>query len=198
MILSPNASTKAHMRRRSMAACAAACLALAGAAASAGPGHDHGDDAPAATGPGPGLPRFSASSELFELVGTIDGKKLVLYLDHAPSNAPVKDAKLELEIGGAKVDVKPHAEGEYEATLANELAPGVIPVTATVSTAKDSDLLAGEIDLHGPDAPVNAAHVHSWKKYVWGVAGAAGLLLAVWLVRRMLARKAGPSFGSAA
>ena len=69
----------------------------------AGEGHDHGD-APAAM-VGPALPRFTAVSELFELVGVLDGTHLTLYLDRATDNSPVKDAKLELELGGVKVPV---------------------------------------------------------------------------------------------
>ena len=59
------------------ALCAAAILAAS--PAWAGPGHDHGDAAPAAVGQA--LPRFSAVSETFELVGVLSGKQITLYLD---------------------------------------------------------------------------------------------------------------------
>ncbi len=49
-----------------------------GAPAWAGEGHDHGDAAPAAVGQA--LPRFSAVSETFELVGVLSGKQITLYL----------------------------------------------------------------------------------------------------------------------
>ncbi len=71
--------------------------------ARAGDGHDHGDAPPAASGPA--LPRFAAVSDLFELVGVLDGKRLTLYLDHAADNRPVKDAKLEL-VNLVSVDAK--------------------------------------------------------------------------------------------
>lgn len=51
--------------------------------AQAGEGHDHGE-APAAAA-GSALPRFSAGSELFELVGVLNGKQLTLYLDTQPA-----------------------------------------------------------------------------------------------------------------
>ena len=92
-------------------------------------GHNH--DAPA-TAAAPALPRFAASSELFELVGVLDGKQLTLYLDHAASNAPVSGATLELELGGAKLKAAPGGEGEFSVQLDSEPKPGVIPVTATV------------------------------------------------------------------
>ena len=101
-------------------------------------------------------------------------------------------------MGGLKLDLKPRAAGEFEATLAVALKPGVTPVTATVTTPKESDLLAGEIDVH--EAPndaalADAAHGRSWKEYAgWALGGivAAGVLLGVvfGLARRRLARRA--------
>ena len=136
-----------------------AALGLATAAflsppAHAGEGHDHGE-APAAAA-GTALPRFAATSDLFELVGVLDGQKIALYLDHAGDNSPVKDARLELDIAGTNVPVTRVAEGEFQATLAAPLAEGVSPVTATVAAGTDTDLLAGEIDLH-PAAHTDAA-----------------------------------------
>ena len=45
----------------------------------AGDGHDHGEATTSAGGPA--LPRFTAVSETFELVGVLNGKQLTLYLD---------------------------------------------------------------------------------------------------------------------
>lgn len=147
--------------------------------AQAGEGHDHGDEAPSAAGPA--LPRFAATSELFELVGVLDGKRLTLYLDRATDNSPVKDAKLELELAGAKVKVEPHGEGEFEVMLAEAPKEGVIAVTATVVAGSDSDLLAGELDIHvdEPAASV-AATGFDWKTYGgWGVAALLGVVAVV-------------------
>ena len=127
-------------------------LGLLPATALAGPGH--GESPAAATGTA--LPRFAATSDLFELVGVLDGQKIALYLDHAGDNSPVKDARLELDIAGTSVPVTRVAEGEFQATLAAPLAEGVSPVTATVAAGTDTDLLAGEIDLH-PAAHTDAA-----------------------------------------
>ena len=41
-------------------------------------------------------------SETFELVGVLSGKQITLYLDRFADNSPVRDAQIELEIGGAK------------------------------------------------------------------------------------------------
>jgi hypothetical protein len=166
----------------------------------AGDGHDHGDSKPSVSGPV--SPRFAAVSDLFELVGVLEGKRLVLYLDYAATNAPVKDAKLELEIGGKKVKVEPHGLGEFEVMFEQEPKDGVLAIAATVSAGKESDLLAGELDIHlaqagGTKAGVVAggtaakidAHGHDhkpgefhfldvWNKYwMWMIGAAAALIL---------------------
>lgn len=157
-------------------------LGLAPSWALADAGHDHGE-APAAAA-GPAAPRFAATSDLFELVGVLDGQKLALYLDHAGDNSPVKEAQLELDIAGTRVPVARVADGEFQAALAAPLAEGVSPVTATVVAGSDSDLLAGEIDVHA------AAHAHAEPagRRTTVVAGAVVAVLlalaAVWGLRR--------------
>lgn len=164
----------------------------------AGDGHDHGEAAPTAAGRA--LPRFTAVSEQFELVGVVHGNQVTFYLDHADTNAPVKDAKLSVELGGTQLDVKAHADGEFEAELAQALKPGVIPVTATVTTPKDTDLLAGELDLH-EEAHAEDAHAPAWPPYLGWIAGAAAsLAVLVWVLRHRAARDtvAMPGSGGAA
>ncbi|ATE62817.1 hypothetical protein CCZ27_20780 [Thauera sinica] len=126
----------------------AAMLATASFGAPAGDGHDHGGEKPVAAG-APAMPRFAASTGTFELVGVLDGRTLSLYLDRAADNSPVPDALLELEVGGAAVAVERTGEGMFEATLAAEPEPGEVPVTATVVAGDETDLLAGELDIHG-------------------------------------------------
>ena len=167
---------------------------LTAPSARADAGHDHGPAAPNAASTG--LPRFAATSDLFELVGVVNGTQIVLYLDRSDDNSPVKGAKLDLELGGAKIAVKPIADGEYEATLAQPLKPGVTPVTATVTAGTESDLLAGEIAIAEP-APAEAAPAPGWRRYVrwagWTAAGLAllGLLGALaWFARRLAGQRA--------
>jgi hypothetical protein len=149
-------------------------------------GHDHGDAPVAASSTA--KPRFTATSEAFELVGVVNGKNITLYLDHAADNRPVKDAKLELELGGAKVAIQPHGEGEFEATLAAQLQPGVISVTATIIAGQETDLLAGELEI-GADTHADASvSSQVWKKYGIGlVVGLLALAGLFWGLRRMRA-----------
>jgi hypothetical protein len=167
---------------------AAAALVMP-AAAAAGPGHDHGGEAgPAITHSA--LPRFAAVSEAFELVGIIDGRRIALYLDRFADNSPVKDGKVELELGGTKLAVTSRGEGQFEAELAQELVPGTYPVTAVVVSDRESDLLAGNLDMHGNEPLASAPQVHKWTS----VAGAASAILltmagCAWLMRRTLRKR---------
>jgi hypothetical protein len=162
--------------------------------ASADAGHDHGE-ARAATA-APGLPLFAAVSDLFELVGVVDGRRLTLYLDRAADNSPVPGAKLELELGGAKIDVKATGDGVFEAQLAQTLDPGVFPVTATVAAADETDLLAGELNI--PDAaPAVASAARDWRQLAAGSAvGLFALAALAWLGRGILGRRAARGGGA--
>ena len=162
-----------------------AILILVPKLALAGDGHDHGEAAPTATGPA--LPRFAAVSDLFELVGVLNGKQITLYLDRAADNSPVTDAQIELEIGGKKFKAAKQGTDEFEVVLAEAPQPGVLPITATVSAGSDADLLAGEFDIHEAAHADEAAHPHSWKEYAgWAAGGVAVLAILLTVGRRVL------------
>ena len=168
----------------SLAALLVAAILLA-LPAWAGEGHDHGDAAPAAGGEA--LPRFTAESETFELVGVLSGKRITLYLDRFADNSPVRGAQIELEIGGAKFKAEKQGDDEYEVVLPEAPKPGVLPVTATVTAGNEADLLAGELDIHEEAHADEAAHTHSWAEVVgWVVVGIDALGLLVWGGRRVI------------
>ncbi len=157
-------------------------------AVKAGEGHDHGEAPTAASGPA--LPRFTASSETFELLGVLNGKQITLYLDRYADNAPVPQAQIELDMGGVKYIAQAMKEAPtdavYEVVLKDAPKAGVLAITATVSAGAETDLLAGELDTH---EAAHAADVHparSWKALAgWGLAGLAALILLVFAVRRI-------------
>ena len=74
-------------------------------------GHDHGD-APAVAA-GTTLPRVTSHSDLFELVGVVDKGEMTIFLDRYATNEPVKDAKIEIEIGNIKGIAAVQADGSY-------------------------------------------------------------------------------------
>lgn len=164
---------------RSLAAISLAASLLAPGWVQAGEDHDHGDTAANATSTV--LPRFTAVSETFELVGILKGKQITLYLDRVSDNSPVTDAQIELEIADTKLKAEKHGTDEYDVMLADELKPGVFPVTAAVVVGQESDLLAGEFDIHEEDH--DDEHTHSWKEYAaWSGGGALIALIVATLV----------------
>lgn len=155
-------------------------------AAQAGAGHDHGEAAPSAEPTA--KPRFAASSELFELVGVLEGQTMTLYLDRFADNAPVRGAQIELEIAGAKFKAEAHGDDAYEVVLKEAPKPGVLPITATVTAGAEVDLLAGELDLHEAAHTDEPAHEHSWKEFAgWAAGGLAALAVLVFGGRRLMA-----------
>lgn len=158
-------------------------------------GHDHGDAKPRVAGPE--LPRFAAGSDLFEVVGVVNGRQITLYLDRSTDNSPVKGATLELEFGGSKLGVTPRGEGEFEATLPQPLKAGVVPVTVTVVAGAETDLLAGEFNV-AEEVHAAVQQGRSWTMAAsWAVAGLAGLAVLAWAIRLMLTRRVGRTGGAA-
>ena len=145
-----------------------------------GHGHDHGDAKPAATGTA--LPRFTAVSDLFELVGVLEGKRIVLYLDRAADNSPVTDAQIELDIADKKFRATKRGTEDFEVMLPDTPRPGVLSITATVTAGADADLLAGELNILEAGHTDGPAHARPWKAYAaWaggGMAVLTGLLIA--------------------
>ncbi len=158
------------------------------APAIAGEGHDHGDAAKATTGIA--LPRFSAVSDTFELVGVLDGKQVTLYLDRFADNAPVRGAQIELDIAGAKFVAQAQGDDAYEVTLKEAPKPGVLPITATVTAGAEVDLLAGELDLHEAAHADEVAHGRRWKALAgWAAGGLAVLALLMFAGRRLMSTR---------
>lgn len=176
----------------------AALLVAAMAAAPtvwAGEGHDHGDSPSSA---GEALPRFSAVSETFELVGVLSGKQITLYLDRFSDNSPVRDAKIELEIGAAKFKAEKQGEDEYEVVLPDTPKAGVLPVIATVTAGNEVDLLAGELDIHAVEPASVAANATNWTKYAaWAAAALAAVALLAWGARRVFTARSLRTEGAA-
>ncbi|MEK9802990.1 MAG: hypothetical protein VW475_06265 [Curvibacter sp.] len=134
-------------------------------------------------------------SESFELVGILQGKQLTLYLDRSEDNSPVPDSRLELELAGQKIPVQAQGVGEFVATLAQELPPGQHAVMATVVTTRETDLLAGELDLHEDEHSHAQTGLLAWLPYA-GLALVV-LVLIVWGLRRRFGRRH-PFLGGAA
>lgn len=159
----------------------------------AGEGHDHGDAAATAAG-APASPRFQAHSDLFEVVGILGKSELSILIDRYGTNEPVLDAQVEVEVNNLKVMAKFHAEhGDYSLPAATLRQPGTYPVTLTITSGKDTDLLTGDLVVPDPEAGHTDADTSTrpwlqWASYAIG--GAVALIalastFSMWRRRRV-------------
>lgn len=156
-------------------------------------GVDHGDTAMAVSATG--LPRVEAHSDLFELVGQLDGQGLSLLIDRYDSNAPVLGAKVTVESGGIEAAATFHADhGDYAVTderLLTLLRQGQEhALVFTITAGDDSDLLDGTLRRPQAAAPAEHATGLPWGQLLLGLVVLAALLAAayVYLQRRARAR----------
>jgi hypothetical protein len=150
--------------------------------ADAGHDHDEGKTAPAR----PAAPRFESHSELFELVGVLEGAKLTLYLDRYRDNAPVEDAKIEVESGSFKGEAIRGADGAYALPAEPFDKPGRHVLTLTVTAGSEVDLLTGALEVPsvGVERHASAQTHHEWQ--YWPLAlGIAALAVAMFFAGRL-------------
>ena len=159
----------------------------------AGEGHDHGDAPAAATGTA--APRLTSHSDLFELVGMVEGNEMKIYLDRFSTNEPVTDAKIEVEIGNIKGIAAAQADGSY--IFKNDVftKPGDLSVSFTVIAGKDADLLAGDLKIDGPiDDHAHDENAKPWLR--WAAYAGGALLLAAIVFVAMRRRRRAATFAS--
>ena len=159
----------------------------------ASPGHDHGD-APAAS-VGTASPRVTSHSDLFELVGVVDKGEMTIFLDRYATNEPVKDAKIDVEIGNIKGVAAVQPDGSY--LFKNDVLakPGELAVSFTVIAGKDADLLAGDLKIGSPvDDHAHDAADKPWMR--WAAYAGGALLLIVIAVAVLLRRKRSSALAS--
>lgn len=140
--------------------CFLLCLVFPALAwAHGGEDHSH-DEAAVAQTTVSGQARLETATDLFELVGQLNGDEFSILIDRYDSNEPVADATVEVEVNGVKAQATYHADhGDYavdDAALLNELArPGRHALVFTVSAGDDADLLEGTLQV---DEAAHAAH----------------------------------------
>jgi MYXO-CTERM domain-containing protein len=134
--------------------------------------------------------RIESHTELFELVGHLQGQELSMLIDRYDTNEPVLDGKLEVELGGIKAQATFHADqGDYAvddaALLAALVKPGKHALIFTLTAGGDSDLLEGTLEVSANNIPVLDDHDHApWASTATWIALAMLAALAVLLRRR--------------
>jgi len=166
-----------------------------------GPGGEHLDQAPDGRGKNAAVPRFEASTELFELVAVLGGGELSILIDRFATNEPVLDAQVEVESAGKKALARFHSDhGDYAvddpALLAVLSQPGEHPVVISVAAKDESDLLNGTLIVAeaisrtaaGAHAHGDADHDHEHELeralFVGSGVVTAALLIVFWWKRR--------------
>ncbi len=135
-------------------------------------GHEHSETPASASA----QPRFETRSDIFELVGRLDGHALRLHIDRYATNEPVAKANIELASGNWKASAKPQPDGSFLADAGALAQVGKYPLVISVTAGAESDLLDATLDVAGHEAsPAPAA----------GMRGAA--MTAVALVAAVLA-----------
>lgn len=122
-------------------------------------GEDHG--APTAnTGSFASLPRALAKGDALELVAVGDPRGLTLYLNELETNAPLKQAQVDLEVDAHAIPLTPGGEGVYQSTL--KLKPGKHALVITVTSTATSDLLETTLTMPDPNSKPAAQASTPW------------------------------------
>lgn len=156
-------------------------------------GEDHGAPPPPLTQAVD--PRAAAATEEFEVVASLEGKKLVVYVDRFASNEPVVQARVEIEGAGMKGLASETAPGTYVLGVAAAIPPARHPLTISVEAGDTVDLLSATLDTSAPVAKV--AHTHGWSEWVvWILAGSVLLVTgSLFAARRQKRAKRGFEHG---
>lgn len=161
------------------------------ALSTAGPGHDHGDAAVATAAPA--SPRFSAITELFEVVGIVERDHLAVYVDRFDTNEPVTKARVEIEVGDTKLQgILDRESGEWRFPSTLFTKPGQYALVVTIEEEDNLDILASNLLIPEPAT----AHAHShWRDWLLIGFGALALVLVSGLLIRRLGKRTNPFIG---
>jgi hypothetical protein len=153
-------------------------------------GEDHGDGAKPASVANV-APRAEAQTELFELLATSGNGQLTVFIDRFASNAPVTDAKVEVESGNWKAVAPAAGNGSYRVNAPQFAKPGRYPLQFTVQAGADSDLIETTLVVAEAAKPSAAARPLGSGSMWWWVGGALAALAAISLLLKR--RRPGPS-----
>ncbi|WP_395058470.1 hypothetical protein [Polaromonas sp.] len=162
-----------------------------------GPNGEH-LDAPAASGGAiNSAPRFEAQSDMFEVVGRLQGGEFSMLINRFATNEPVLDAKVEIESGALKAQARFHADlGDYavdDAAMLKALSlPGEHPLVITVLAGTEADLLDGSLRV----TAAAEAHGHGASYWVGGALAVAVFLAAGFYYSRRSKSPRTPGMGA--
>ena len=119
------------------------------------------------------IPVVVAESDDFEIVGRLEEKSFIFFVDRNKSNAPVLSATLELELGDKKAVARFRPDsGDYLIDDAPFLAafdkPGIYPLSFTLIAGEESDLLSANFAVISPLTVTNGGELKfdSWLRQI--------------------------------
>ena len=183
-----------RFERAALATVLSACLSTAWAHG----GEDHDHDAAPAAPPAPLSSEWAAQSstatESFEMVMVLSKNDpqpvLTLYIDRFSTNEPLRDATVEVESEQFKGTAKAVAPGVYQMSGQAFSKPGQHPVTVSIQTSQDTDLL--DVMLNTPQTETEQ-HEHGSPSPIrtglWAWAGLITLVVVGLIIRRRMATR---------
>ena len=132
-------------------------LGASGAGVRAHEGHDH---AALTNLVATSLPRIAVQSELYQVVGILEGGRLTLYLDRFSDNAPVTSGRIAVTVDGEAATTTPAADGTVVVTSTRFAGNSSVELVFDISGSDGDDLLIGTLALRSPSG--NAASDASW------------------------------------
>ena len=139
---------------------------------------DHGDAAKKPVAPNVQPLRVEAASEAFELVGQLQGDKLVIHLDRFATNEPVTGATVDVEGGPLKAVKATERGGVYTVPAAGLNAPGTHALVFTIQASDASDLLTGDLVVASAEGATVAGVTGGLPAMRWIAAAVAAALVA--------------------
>jgi cobalt-zinc-cadmium efflux system membrane fusion protein len=130
-------------------------------------------------------PRVESKGSFFELLGTVTGNALTLYLDDVNTNEPVPGAEFEIEAGDETLDVKETSPGVYWGQADWLTKPGSVDMVFTVKAGDHDDLLGGTVKIPAPPAQLGLL-VQEWGMKLVFLAGFLAGIVVLGLLRRLL------------
>lgn len=130
-------------------------------------GHDHG-----ATSPPPSVesPRLGLQSDRFELVAFPSGPDLVIYLDDADSNEPVRNAAVTIESAGRQMSARESAPGVYTASQDWLKQPGKHALTISIAAGDQKEQFSGTLLIASPAVAVPTPNRRDYGAWARGLA----------------------------
>lgn len=156
-------------------------------------GEDHGDEARAPVSLPAAGPRLELKSPDVELLGIFQDGKLTLYADRYASNEPIRNATIELESGGRKVQAQAEKDGSYTVAADWLRQPGKHALEVSVQADDLADLLIGTFEMPAVQAGANGRAWLGAAKWAAGGMVAALLLAALF---KFLRRRKGVAAGA--